>query len=61
MIPDYQKIKWQLSHIIPDMEYGFTIQTNYGSVDVQAEDAAPFIVILRAFLRRQLEQANAEQ
>jgi hypothetical protein len=47
--PDYI-----LSRHVPDMKRGFIIQTNYGDCHIDADEAAPFIELLKQTMRARL-------
>lgn len=53
-----QELSYALAKQVPDMERGFTIQTNYGELIVQAEDAKPFIAAITKLLKRELRQTE---
>lgn len=50
-----------LSKIIPDMERGFTIQTNFGEHQVTAEDAGRYIQLLKMQLQQKLNGDQAAE
>ena len=47
-------LEYSLSKRIPDMEQGFAIQTNYGEVWIEEDDAEPIITLVKAALERNL-------
>lgn len=45
-------IGYALAKKVPDMRRGFRIETRYGEIDVDAEDAAPFADLVDKLLER---------
>ncbi|KVQ01856.1 hypothetical protein WJ96_33225 [Burkholderia ubonensis] len=43
-------LRYALAKQVPAMERGFTIQTNYGSIEIAAEDAERVASIVRSIL-----------
>ncbi len=50
-------LEYSLAKQVPDMERGFSINTNYGGCFIEADDAAPIIKAVRAALERNLKTA----
>lgn len=59
MSPDFI-ISHAYARHVPDMERGFTIQTNYGDLTIEASEAEPFQALLRKTLEARLTTLNAE-
>jgi len=51
-------LKYSLDKRIPDMERGFAIETNYGRILLDADQATPIIKILRVALEKDLAYAE---
>ena len=60
MINDIDKIGYSLSKHVPDMLRGFTIQTNYGELVIDAADAAPFAAMADRLLEKKYLAAMQE-
>lgn len=45
-----QDISYALAKQVPDMRRGFTIQTSYGDIQIEAEQAAPIIAAVQKVL-----------
>ncbi|KIX68477.1 hypothetical protein [Burkholderia pseudomallei] len=43
-------LRYALAKQVPDMERGFTIQTSYGELKIDAEDADHFAALARVIL-----------
>lgn len=56
--PDLDRIGYALAKQIPAMERGFTIQTSYGDLVIDAEDAPRFAALARSILLKQLKRAG---
>ena len=52
---DKLDVSYALAKKVPDMKRGFTIQTSYGEICINAEHAAPFATLAQAMLGKQLE------
>ena len=52
------ELSYTLSKQIPDMARGFVIQTGYGDIVIDADDAQPFIGAVTKVINRKLKQAN---
>ncbi|MCY1529090.1 hypothetical protein D9M68_642180 [compost metagenome] len=48
------ELRYALAKQVPDMERGFSIHTNYGDIQIDAEDAPKIIDAVRKLLERQL-------
>ncbi|MCP3022279.1 hypothetical protein [Cupriavidus basilensis] len=56
---DADSIRYALARHVPDMARGFSIQTNYGDLVIEAEDATAFAMLARAILQGNLAHAEA--
>lgn len=54
-----ERLSYALAKQIPDMERGFTIQTSYGDLHIEAEDAPRFVALARSILQRRLARLEA--
>lgn len=54
------QLLYALAKQATDMERGFTIQTSYGDITIDAQHAAPFVAMTKAVLRTQLTQHCGE-
>lgn len=52
------KISYALSKQVADMDSGFSIQTNYGEISVDAAEGAAIINATRKLLERKLAKAQ---
>lgn len=52
---DKLDVSYALAKKVPDMKRGFTIQTSYGEICIDAEHAGPFATLAQAMLGKQLE------
>ena len=50
-------LEYSLSKRIPAMQHGFAIQTDYGEVWIEDDDAAPIIKAVKEAVERNLEIA----
>ncbi|MBB5467240.1 hypothetical protein HDG32_003360 [Paraburkholderia sp. CI2] len=55
---EIDRIGYALAKQVPDMERGFTIQTSYGELRIDAEDAPRFVALARNLLQKQLKRAE---
>ncbi|WP_433703900.1 hypothetical protein [Paraburkholderia sacchari] len=55
---DLDRIGYALAKQVPDMVRGFTSQTSYGDLVIDAEDAPHFVALARAILQKQLKRAG---
>lgn len=53
-------LEYALAKVLPDMERGFTINTNYGELVIDADDAAPIIKSVTKTLERKIAKARKE-
>ncbi len=58
---EIQQLKYALSKQVPDMMRGFTIHTNYGDIEIDAEFAEAFRDLAADVLQYQLNLANNNQ
>ncbi|MGX5875330.1 hypothetical protein MJ547_16190, partial [Burkholderia gladioli] len=56
---DVEALRYALAKQVPAMERGFTIQTSYGELAIDAEDAGRFVALARMILTRKVEGAPA--
>lgn len=56
---DLDRIGYTLAKQVPAMERGFTIQTSYGDLVIDAEDAPRFVALARETLQQQTAAALA--
>lgn len=50
------KLNSALSRHLNDMSQGFSILTNYGELQIQGNDAAPFVRELKKMLEKKLKK-----
>jgi len=60
-IDTVETIGYALAKQVPDMERGFTIQTSYGELRIDAEDAARVAKVVRSILQKHLKRAKVQQ
>lgn len=53
---EINKLKYALSHQVPDMTRGFTIHTNYGDIDIDPDFAESFRNLTADVLQFQLNR-----
>lgn len=53
-----ETIGYALAKQVPDMERGFTIQTSYGELRIDAENARRVVLVVRSILQKQLKRAE---
>ena len=58
MSDDIDKISYALSKQVPDMARGFTIHTNYGDIEIAAEESELFVMIIEKRLQKKLLAAQ---
>ncbi|OFZ65828.1 MAG: hypothetical protein A2V79_08390 [Betaproteobacteria bacterium RBG_16_56_24] len=51
-------LEYSLAKRVPDMERGFTIETSYGGIVIEADQAPKIIKAVRAALQRELAEAK---
>ena len=56
MSSEQLRLSYALAKQVPAMARGFTISTSYGDIEVDAEDAEPFLFLASRLLHRQLNQ-----
>ena len=54
-------IKYSLSKCVPNMERGFMIETDYGNINIEADQAAPIIKAVRRALEKDLAYAERQR
>ncbi|MGQ0708729.1 MAG: hypothetical protein ACT4NV_03165 [Rhodoferax sp.] len=62
-MPNQQQwISYDLAKKVPDMRRGFRIETHYGEIEIDSEDAKPFADLLERLLTKKLSalQGGAE-
>lgn len=52
------KLQHALNCKVTDMERGFTINTNNGDIEIQAEQSAAIVKAVKAVLERELRKAR---
>lgn len=52
---DKLDVSYALAKKVPAMKHGFTIETSYGEICIDAEHAGPFATLAQAMLGKQLE------
>lgn len=57
---DKLDVSYALAKKVPDMKRGFTIQTSYGEICIDAEHAGPFATLAQAMLGKQLEAMSRQ-
>lgn len=55
------RISYALSKQVPAMAHGFTIQTNYGDIEISAADALEFAVLADKLLTKQYLSATQKE
>ena len=55
---EVERIRYALAKQVPAMECGFTIQTSYGELRIEANDAPRFAALARTTLQKQLNTAG---
>lgn len=55
---DEFELSYALNRHVPDMARGFTIETNYGPLRIEGEDAAPFVALADKLVRERLAAAR---
>jgi hypothetical protein len=53
-------IGYALAKHVSDMEHGFRIETNYGSLVIDSDEAQPIAALLRYLLKKKLEALDQE-
>lgn len=51
-------LSYALAKKVPDMRRGFRVETRYGEIEVDADDAAPFADLMVKLLERNLKQGR---
>ncbi|MCG5073044.1 hypothetical protein [Paraburkholderia tagetis] len=60
MNAEIDRIGYALAKQVPAMERGFTIQTSYGDLHIDAEDAPRFVALAHSILQKQLKRAEVQ-
>lgn len=58
---DAQTLRYALSKQVPDMRYGLTLETTYGSLVLVGSDAAQVADLVEKLLRAKLKRAEREE
>ncbi|MFN7643333.1 MAG: hypothetical protein ACK5PW_09665 [Burkholderiales bacterium] len=58
---DAQALRYALSKQVPDMRYGLTLETTYGSLVLVGRDAAQVAELVERLLQAKLKQAEREE
>lgn len=53
-----ESLQYSLAKRVPNMGRGFTIQTDYGDIEIQADQAAVIAKAVKAVLERELRKAE---
>lgn len=53
MTSNVDRISYALAKQVPSMQYGFTIQTDYGDLYIAGKDALPFVALAELLLQKQ--------
>lgn len=53
-------IKYSLAKQVPDMKQGFSIQTNYGSIQIDSSEASEVAAVVEVVLQSRLARLKAE-
>lgn len=61
MSNDTDRISYALNKQVPDMAHGFTINTNYGDIEIGAVDALEFAVLADKLLTKQYLAATSKE
>jgi len=61
VITKQDRLSYDLSKKVPDMQCGFRISTSYGDIHVGAQDAEAFQRLAELMLTRKLENAIAAE
>lgn len=56
-----EQLYYTLAKRVPQMERGFTIETNYGPIQFYGDEAKSVITAVRKLLERQLKAAEKAQ
>ncbi len=59
MSTEQDRLSYALAKQVPAMERGFTISTNYGDIEIAAEDAEQFQRLAKRMLNQKLANAFA--
>lgn len=54
MLNKQEWISYDLAKKVPDMRRGFRIETNYGEIDIDGEDAKTFAELVERLLKKKL-------
>lgn len=57
---EIQNLEYSLAKQVPAMERGFVVETNYGPISIDSEDAAPIVAAVRRVLVKQLAAAKKQ-
>ncbi|PIV87610.1 MAG: hypothetical protein COW48_10475 [Hydrogenophilales bacterium CG17_big_fil_post_rev_8_21_14_2_50_63_12] len=60
MLNKQEWISYDLAKKVPDMRRGFRIETHYGEIDIDGEDAKPFAELLERLLKKKLAALNKD-
>lgn len=52
------ELEYALAKQVPDMARGFTIETSYGRIVIEADQAPKIVKAVRAALQRELDEAK---
>lgn len=54
-----QTLSYALSKKVPDMHRGFRIETHYGEIDIDGEDAKSFVELVKRLLEKKLAEQTS--
>ncbi len=54
-------LTYTLAKRIPDMERGFVIHTNYGDIEIDADQTAPIIKAVRIAIEKELKDCPKDK
>jgi len=60
MLNKQEWISYDLAKKVPDMHRGFRIETHYGEIDIDGEDAKPFAELVERLLKKKLAALNKD-
>jgi len=60
MLNKQEWISYDLAKKVQDMRRGFRIETHYGEIDIDGEDAKPFAELLERLLKKKLAALNKD-
>ncbi|MCX4026989.1 hypothetical protein [Spartinivicinus marinus] len=58
---EVNRVGYSLANQVPDMKQGFSIQTNYGSIQVDSGEASEVAAVIEVILQHRLARLKAEK